>query len=204
MGEQRTGTFQRRRALRYLSIATIVLFGSLFTSILLGIPRGGWGPLLLIPAILLLVLGVGLASAAWRCPSCQRGVGGSRIHPRFCSRCGSSLTPQERVPSAEDLGETTHIQETFARLQGRHLRFSVFARAVSTATVVLGALLLAMGIGRDTFFVFVTFALPLLLVALGGWSVFTFFTWRCPACNVFLGRNQKPRHCVRCGARFAP
>ena len=32
-----------------------------------------------------------------------------------------------------------------------------------------------------------------------GWVIFNGRNWRCPACNSFLGRAFKPKHCRRCG-----
>jgi hypothetical protein len=31
---------------------------------------------------------------------------------------------------------------------------------------------------------------------------FTFWNWRCPACNSYLGKGAFPRFCPKCGTRF--
>jgi hypothetical protein len=38
----------------------------------------------------------------------------------------------------------------------------------------------------------------LILAAAG----FSFYNWRCPSCNGYLGRELAPRFCARCGAPF--
>lgn len=34
-------------------------------------------------------------------------------------------------------------------------------------------------------------------------GVFTFFNWRCPACNRYLGKTINPKFCSSCGARLS-
>jgi hypothetical protein len=41
---------------------------------------------------------------------------------------------------------------------------------------------------------------PITLVTiLAGWVIFSVLNWRCPACNMSLGRAFNPRHCRECG-----
>jgi hypothetical protein len=41
---------------------------------------------------------------------------------------------------------------------------------------------------------------PPLFAALAGAAVYSFFNWRCPACNKYLGKQWNPRFCSKCGA----
>lgn len=41
---------------------------------------------------------------------------------------------------------------------------------------------------------------PAVFSALGGAAVYSFFNWRCPACNRYLGKQWHPRFCSKCGA----
>jgi hypothetical protein len=36
----------------------------------------------------------------------------------------------------------------------------------------------------------------------GLYLVLTFFTWRCPSCRAYLGRDRNPQGCPACGVRF--
>lgn len=40
---------------------------------------------------------------------------------------------------------------------------------------------------------------PALLVLVGAAVVFSFWNWRCPACNKYLGKGLGPRFCPKCG-----
>jgi hypothetical protein len=41
---------------------------------------------------------------------------------------------------------------------------------------------------------------PITLVAIfAGWVIFSVRNWRCPACNMSLGRAFNPKHCRNCG-----
>ncbi len=39
----------------------------------------------------------------------------------------------------------------------------------------------------------------LLFVVIAGVVAFSFFNWRCPACNGYLGRTWNPSFCSKCG-----
>jgi hypothetical protein len=43
---------------------------------------------------------------------------------------------------------------------------------------------------------------PAFLVFVVGLLVFSFFNWRCPACNSYLGRGVGPRFCQKCGVEL--
>jgi hypothetical protein len=40
---------------------------------------------------------------------------------------------------------------------------------------------------------------PPLFAALAGAAVYSFFNWRCPACNKYLGKQWNPLFCSKCG-----
>lgn len=39
---------------------------------------------------------------------------------------------------------------------------------------------------------------------LGGFLLFLWIDWRCPACDGHLGREFSQRHCSHCGTRLTP
>jgi len=41
------------------------------------------------------------------------------------------------------------------------------------------------------------FAICLVVIVVG--VIFSFFNWRCPACNSYLGRSLSPKFCWNCG-----
>ena len=41
---------------------------------------------------------------------------------------------------------------------------------------------------------------PEVFSVLAGAAVYSFFNWRCPACNRYLGKQWSPRFCNHCGA----
>jgi hypothetical protein len=43
---------------------------------------------------------------------------------------------------------------------------------------------------------------PILIALLVIGTVFSFFNWRCPACNRYLRREVNPKHCSHCGAKL--
>jgi len=44
-----------------------------------------------------------------------------------------------------------------------------------------------------------TMAGPSMVIVLGGLVAFSFFNWRCPACQTYLGKGWNPKFCARCG-----
>lgn len=44
--------------------------------------------------------------------------------------------------------------------------------------------------------------LPIIVVLMFGGLIFSFFNWRCPSCNHYLGRTFSPSFCSKCGAKF--
>ncbi len=40
---------------------------------------------------------------------------------------------------------------------------------------------------------------PSMIIVLVGLVAFSFFNWRCPACQAYLGKGWNPKFCVRCG-----
>jgi len=49
-----------------------------------------------------------------------------------------------------------------------------------------------------------TIVMLLGLAILAGGTLFSYRTWRCPACDQHLGRNIDPRHCPNCGVELRP
>ena len=47
-----------------------------------------------------------------------------------------------------------------------------------------------------------TIAPVALLFVLGGIG-FSFYNWRCPACNKYLGKSINPKFCVKCGVALS-
>lgn len=41
-----------------------------------------------------------------------------------------------------------------------------------------------------------------ILGLVGGLVIYSFFNWRCPKCNVYLGRSINLKHCSKCGVQL--
>ena len=72
--------------------------------------------------------------------------------------------------------------------------------AVPLVAIILGFALLADDRkGGMVLGIPVAVAGPPLLVLVGAAVVFSFWNWRCPACEKYLGKGLGPRFCPKCG-----
>jgi hypothetical protein len=90
------------------------------------------------------------------------------------------------------------FQDDFARRRRNQLLLLV-PMLVALIGYVFGDQYLtpSLGIGPD--------ALGIIFFAvIAGGVIFSFFNWRCPACEKYLGRSGIPRHCPHCGVALRP
>lgn len=93
--------------------------------------------------------------------------------------------------------QKTAIREKFAARRGRQI----------VVAIVFGIVLLAVYGARiagydKTAANSVVIWGPVFLALVVGALGFSFYNWRCPACNGYLGRSLNPRYCSKCGAQL--
>ena len=90
--------------------------------------------------------------------------------------------------------QLAEFQRLYAKRKGRQRYLAV----------PLGALLLVMYFSSDkdaatVFGQSLAVVAPLFAAVLIGTAVFSWWNWRCPACNRYLGRSGAKKVCGRCG-----
>lgn len=75
--------------------------------------------------------------------------------------------------------------------------------AIIPVVLVVGVLILS-GRGDSAEFVGIPMTIvgPVCFAAILAIVIFSLFNWRCPACNVYLGRGMSPTFCRKCGERL--
>src|SRR5690242_13062672 len=89
------------------------------------------------------------------------------------------------------------IRDEFARRQRRQYLVSLPTFCLFLLFIVFNdpKRLAAMGLPSNA-------AVVVLLGVIAVLGVFTFWNWRCPACNRYLGKKARPKLCRRCGVRL--
>jgi hypothetical protein len=100
-------------------------------------------------------------------------------------------------PDRGEVNEEERIVAAFGRL---------WARQIAAVVVAIGGILIVAAASTDprgNFFGLSTADCARVgyVVTLGA-AVFTYFNYRCPACNASFGRTPKPSFCPTCGVRL--
>ncbi len=96
---------------------------------------------------------------------------------------------------------TEHQKQEFKdRFRARRTRQLVLT--VPVIALVVGASFLRRGHASSIAGIPASVFVPMFFVAVVGMLVFSFFNWRCPACNAYLGRGLAPRFCAKCGVEL--
>ncbi|HEV8377104.1 MAG TPA: hypothetical protein VGR38_12815 [Candidatus Polarisedimenticolia bacterium] len=90
--------------------------------------------------------------------------------------------------------QQAEYQRLFALKRRRQLILSI-----PLLGVVLAGLALRDRGGRIPFDLPVALVGPVFLLLIVGALLFSFWNWRCPACEKYLGKSLSPRFCPKCG-----
>jgi len=93
--------------------------------------------------------------------------------------------------------ELAEIQRQFAARRRRQIILMV-----PVVLLIVFGFALRAGVDFDRFGIHRAWAGPVFLILILAAVTYSFVNWRCPACNVYLGRALSLRFCPRCGTEL--
>ena len=137
-----------------------------------------------------------------KCPECKLVNWGTAQN---CRRCNASLAGIPFSHTSLHQNESpkvtsTNEEQVIADFQARRTR--QWLLGIPLIPVIFCAMWLKsnpdttiMGFGATTL-IFIS------VLAVIGALVFSYFNWRCPSCNAYLGKSPNPSFCQQCGVKL--
>ena len=130
----------------------------------------------------------------WRCPDCHKFIGFT-FHSESCEYCGAKFVQTEEITDSDAI----------VIMRRKRIQLNL----IMGAMLLVGALLMILSIRYGTWLAIVGVAIFLLAWPFSrhrirqGPLIISYFIWRCPKCDEYLGDEENPEECPNCHTKLS-